>query len=159
MGLLPTHEQKTATRSEQAHGLSQSRRQSPQGKTKQSAESDFWVCLHPLCCYLVMFPFKSQKQHKLPLMLTKTLLFSFCFSLLHSNTQRQAAPLKAPEAGCLCLLLWSGADVSEVGSHGWLGATKALVSWHYPAPQTQPSPAAVSVCTCVPAVLFVLVQM
>lgn len=69
----------------------------------------------------------------------------------HTHTHRWAALLKATEKkqAAFVLLLWSGADVSEVGSHGWLGATKALVSWHYPAPQMLSRPAAVSACVCV----------
>ena len=72
-------------------------------------------------------------------------------SLFDSHTHAHTScPIKScrKKQAAFVLLLWSWADVSEVGSHGWLGATRALVSWHYPAPQMLPSPAVVSACVC-----------
>ena len=111
----------------------------------------FWSLFRPLSCYLMLFPFKWQKSPIDPHYGLPLLCLSVCLSLIRPLTHRQAAPLKAAEkkTAAFVQLLWRLADISEVGSRRWLGATEALVSWHYPPPKMLPSPAAVSAFVCV----------
>lgn len=61
-----------------------------------------------------------------PLMLTMLLLFFFCQSQNYSHTE--SCPIKSYRKKQVAFvpLLCGRADVSEAGSHGWLGATKGL---------------------------------
>lgn len=106
------------------------------------------------CPILVSF-YKHQNRKKIHWCNIILLLCSVCQYQHCLHTER--CPIKSyrKKQAAFVPLVRIGADFSQAGSHGWLGATKALVSWHDPAFQMLSRPATVCVCVCL---LYVLVQ-